>query len=204
MTAAYLETLNSEQRRAVEHGVGDQDSTPATPLLVIAGAGSGKTNTLAHRVAHLIVNGADPRRILLMTFSRRAAAELTRRVERIARKVIGQRADIMTDALAWAGTFHGIGARLLRDYAEQIGLDPNFTIHDREDSADLMNLVRHNLGFSKTERRFPMKGTCLAIYSRCVNAETPIEEVLGTSFPWCASWAAELKDRKSTRLNSSH
>src|SRR5207253_1316145 len=68
-----------------------------------------------------------------------------------------------------------------------------FTIHDREDSADLMNLVRHELGFSKTERRFPMKGTCLAIYSRCVNAETPIEEVLGTSFPWCASWAAELK-----------
>ncbi len=78
---------------------------------------------------------------------------------------------VMTDALSWAGTFHGIGARLLRDYAEQIGLDPAFTIHDREDSADLMNLVRHDLGFSKTESRFPTKGTCLAIYSRCVNAE---------------------------------
>src|SRR5262245_5852428 len=133
MTAAYLETLNSEQRRAVEHGVRARDCTPGAPLLVIAGAGSGKTNTLAHRVAHLIVNGADPRRILLMTFSRRAAAEMTRRVERIMRKVMGQRADIMTDALAWAGTFHGIGAQLLRDYAEQIGLDSNFTIHDRED-----------------------------------------------------------------------
>ena len=72
----------------------------------------------------------------------------------------------MTDALTWAGTFHGIGARLLREYAEQIGLDPAFTIHDREDSADLMNLVRHELGFSKTESRFPTKGTCLAIYSR--------------------------------------
>ena len=164
-----------------------------SPLLVIAGAGSGKTNTLAHRVAHLIVNGADPRRILLMTFSRRAAAEMTRRVERIARKVLGDNAGVMTDALPWAGTFHGIGARLLRDYAEQIGLDPAFTIHDREDSADLMNLVRHELGFSKTESRFPTKGTCLAIYSRCVNAETPLEEVLGSSFPWCAGWAAELK-----------
>ena len=111
--AAYLETLNPEQRRAVEHGVRENDCTPGVPLLVIAGAGSGKTNTLAHRVAHLIVNGADPRRILLMTFSRRAAAEMTRRVERIARRIMGQRADIMTDALAWAGTFHGIGARLL-------------------------------------------------------------------------------------------
>jgi DNA helicase-2/ATP-dependent DNA helicase PcrA len=162
-------------------------------LLVIAGAGSGKTNTLAHRVAHLIVNGADPRRILLMTFSRRAAAEMTRRVERIARKVMGDNAGVMTDALSWAGTFHGIGARLLRDRADQIGLDAAFTIHDREDSADLINLVRHELGFSKTESRFPTKGTCLSIYSRCVNAETAIEQVLGASFPWCAGWAAELK-----------
>ena len=86
VAAAYLETLNPEQLRAVEHGVLEQDCTPGVPLLVIAGAGSGKTNTLAHRVAHLIVNGADPRRILLMTFSRRAAAEMTRRVERIARR----------------------------------------------------------------------------------------------------------------------
>jgi DNA helicase-2/ATP-dependent DNA helicase PcrA len=191
--AAYLETLNPEQRRAVEHGVTNAGGIAAAPLLVIAGAGSGKTNTLAHRVAHLIVNGADPRRILLMTFSRRAAAEMTRRVERIARKVMGDNAGIMTDALTWAGTFHGIGARLLRDYADRIGLDPGFTIHDREDSADLINLARHELGFSKTESRFPTKGTCLAIYSRCINAETAIEQVLGASFPWCAGWAAELK-----------
>jgi DNA helicase-2/ATP-dependent DNA helicase PcrA len=193
-TAPYLEMLNLEQRRAVEHGVGENDCTPGTPLLVIAGAGSGKTNTLAHRVAHLIVNGADPRRILLMTFSRRAAAEMTRRVERIARRVMGQRADIMTDALAWAGTFHGIGARLLREYADQIGLDPNFTIHDREDSADLMNLVRHNLGFSKMENRFPTKGTCLAIYSRAVNSEAPLDEVLRSNFPWCAAWEKQLRE----------
>ena len=172
MCAAYLAKLNPEQRRAVEHGVSAQTSAPASPLLVIAGAGSGKTNTLAHRVAHLIVNGADPRRIMLLTFSRRAAAEMTRRVERISAQVMGQNAAIMTDALTWSGTFHGIGARLLREYADQIGLDRSFTIHDREDSADLMNLVRHERGFSKTETRFPTKGTCLAIYSRCVNAET--------------------------------
>ena len=190
--APYLESLNPEQRRAVEHGAAGPGPFP--PLLVIAGAGSGKTNTLAHRVAHLMVNGADPRRILLMTFSRRAASEMTRRVERIARKVMGDNAGAMTDALAWAGTFHGIGARLLREYSEQIGLDPAFTIHDREDSADLMNLIRHEKGFSKTENRFPTKGTCLAIYSRCVNAETGIEQVLGLSFPWCAGWAAELKE----------
>ena len=189
---AYLDTLNPQQRRAVEHGVGPT-ATIGPPLLVIAGAGSGKTNTLAHRVAHLIVKGADPRRILLMTFSRRAASEMTRRVERIARRVLGDNAGVMTDALSWAGTFHGIGARLLREYSERIGLDPAFTIHDREDSADLVNLVRHDLGFSRTESRFPTKGTCLAIYSRCVNAETPIEQVLGQLFPWCSGWAAELK-----------
>jgi DNA helicase II / ATP-dependent DNA helicase PcrA len=192
MAAPYLDALNPEQRRAVEHGV-TADSHIGAPLLVIAGAGSGKTNTLAHRVAHLIVSNADPRRILLMTFSRRAAAEMARRVERIARKVLGENAGVMTDALSWAGTFHGIGARLLREYAEQIGIDPAFTIHDREDSADLMNLVRHELGLSKTERRFPTKGTCLAIYSRCVNAETSIEQVLGQSFPWCSGWSNELK-----------
>ena len=194
MPAAYLETLNPQQRRAVEHGIEDKHTAPGVPLLVIAGAGSGKTNTLAHRVTHLIVNGADPRRILLMTFSRRAAAEMTRRVERITRQAIGQAGGIMTDALTWAGTFHGIGARLLREYAHEIGIDPAFTIHDREDSADLMNLVRHEAGFSTTENRFPTKGTCLAIYSRCVNAELAIEEVLGTTFPWCSSWSVELKE----------
>ena len=126
MSAVYLEKLNAEQRMAVEYGVGQV----AGPLLVIAGAGSGKTNTLAHRVAHLIVNGADPRRILLMTFSRRAAAEMSRRVERIRGQVLGAKSGIMVDALEWAGTFQGIGARLLREYADRIGLSPDFTIHD--------------------------------------------------------------------------
>ncbi|WP_315763317.1 MULTISPECIES: ATP-dependent helicase [unclassified Bradyrhizobium] len=190
--ATYLDDLNPEQRRAVEHG--GEGACPGRPLLIIAGAGSGKTNTLAHRVAHLLVNGADPRRILLMTFSRRAAAEMSRRVERIARKVLGGNAEAITASLTWAGTFHGIGARLLREYTERIGLDPAFTIHDREDSADLMNLARHERGLSNTQRRFPTKGTCLAIYSRCVNADMAIEEALARHFPWCAEWAGELKE----------
>ncbi len=192
MAAAYLNTLNERQRSAVEHGIGGS-GTEGGPLLIIAGAGSGKTNTLAHRVAHLIVNGADPRRILLMTFSRRAAAEMGRRVERICAKVLGPNAGTITDALAWAGTFHGIGARLLRIYAEQIGLNVDFTIHDREDSADLMNLVRHELGLSKTETRFPTKGTCLSIYSRVVNSETPLDQVLRAHYPWVTGWEAELR-----------
>ena len=186
----YLDILNPEQRRAVEHGIGS--ATPG-PLLVIAGAGSGKTNTLAHRVAHLIVKGADPRRILLMTFSRRAASEMSRRVERIAARVMGTSSGAVTDALSWAGTFHGIGARLLREHASQIGLDPAFTIHDREDSADLMNLVRHELGLSETKSRFPTKGTCLAIYSRVVNAQGDLEQVLKDHFPWCAMWPEQLR-----------
>ena len=190
---AYLEKLNPEQRRAVEHGVAEHGGKPARPLLVIAGAGSGKTNTLATRVGHLILNGADPRRILLMTFSRRAASEMARRVERICTQVLGRNASIMSDALTWAGTFHGIGARLLREYAEQIGLGPDFTVHDREDSADLMNLVRHQLGYSKAEKRFPTKGTCLSIYSRAVNAEMPLEAVLQAHYPWCAEWDDELR-----------
>ena len=187
-TAPYLAKLNPEQRRAVEHGIRDP-----SPLLIIAGAGTGKTNTLAHRVAHLIMQGSDPRRIMLLTFSRRAAAEMIRRVGRIAAHVLPDQARLVVDALTWNGTFHAIGARLLREYAEQIGLDRLFTIHDRADSADLMNLVRHDLGFSKTEERFPAKSSCLAIYSRVVNAEAALDEVLNTNFPWCVGWEDELK-----------
>jgi len=191
MTAPYLAKLNPQQRHAVEHGDGAVADAP--PLLIIAGAGSGKTSTLAHRVAYLIENGADPRRVMLLTFSRRAAAEMSRRVDRILAQAMRERAAAMAEAMGWAGTFHAIGARLLREYAERIGLARDFTIHDREDSADLMNLVRHELGFSNTEKRFPTKGTCLAIYSRAVNGETPLDEVLGSYFPWCAMWPDELR-----------
>jgi DNA helicase II / ATP-dependent DNA helicase PcrA len=203
MSAGYLDKLNADQRCAVLHGVGEASDIA---LLIIAGAGSGKTATLAHRVVHLVANGTDPRRILLMTFSRRAAVEMTRRVERIGREaatanqaggagsaLIGTLGGSLASALPWAGTFHAIGARLLRDYATHIGVDPAFTIHDREDSADLMNLVRHDLGFSAKESRFPTKATCLAIYSRAVNAEEELAAVLMKAYPWCESWEDELR-----------
>lgn len=190
---SHLDRLNPEQRRAVEHGVGAEAA--CGPLLVIAGAGSGKTNTLAHRVAHLILNGADPHRILMLTFSRRAAAEMARRVERIAATAFAPaRASAAPPVLSWSGTFHGIGARLLREYAAAIGLEQSFTIHDREDSADLLNLVRHERGLSATKERFPAKGTCLAIYSRAVNAQMPLEQVLAKAYPWCAAWERELRE----------
>jgi DNA helicase-2/ATP-dependent DNA helicase PcrA len=191
MSAARLEKLNPQQRRAVEHG--GLPLADAGPLLIIAGAGSGKTATLAHRVAWLIEQGADPQRIMLLTFSRRAAAAMMRRVDLILAEFVRGKGGAVVEAMAWAGTFHAIGARLLREYAEAIGLGPAFTIHDREDSADLMNLVRHDLGFSKTEKRFPTKGTCLAIYSRAVNGELPLDMVLGRYFPWCAMWQDELR-----------
>ena len=192
MTEPHLATLNPQQRRAVEHGSTDV-AAGAPPLLIIAGAGSGKTNTLAHRVAHLVASGADPRRIMLLTFSRRAATEMTRRVERIVAQVVRRESGSLGEALNWSATFHATGARLLREYAHDIGLNSAFTIHDRADSADLLNLVRHDLGFSKTKKRFPQKGTCLSIYSRAVNSESPLETVLAAAFPWCAMWEAELK-----------
>jgi DNA helicase-2/ATP-dependent DNA helicase PcrA len=188
----YLARLNPAQRLAVEHGTG-ADQAAAGPLLVIAGAGSGKTNTLAHRVSHLITQGVDPGTILLLTFSRRAADEMARRAERIVVQLAVSRPRLAGTKLSWSGTFHGIGARLLREYAGRIGLDPGFTIHDREDSGDLMNLARHELGLSGKTKRFPLKNTCLAIYSATVNTMLPLEEVLQRRFPWCAEWMDDLK-----------
>lgn len=188
-----LTTLNEAQRRAVEHGLGHSaaEAAQASALLVIAGAGSGKTSTLAHRVAALIARGADPQRILLLTFSRRAAQEMSRRAGQVAARVMGLRGEA-APALPWAGTFHGVGARLLREYAPQIGLDADFTIHDRGDAEDLMGWVRHELGLSSSARRFPLKSTCLSIYSRCVNTQAPLAQVLAHSFPWCADWVQQL------------
>ena len=182
--------LNDAQKSAVEHGLGDP--TGPSPLLVVAGAGAGKTNMLAHRVARLILDGADPNRIMLATFSRRAAGELNGRVRRLlAKKLSDGAADRMTPA--YSGTFHSIGARLLRDYAERLALAPDFTIHDREDSGDLIDLVRHELGLSHRKERFPTKGACLAIYSRVVNAKAELAEVLANHFPWCAAHEKELR-----------
>ncbi|NHZ90488.1 AAA family ATPase [Massilia sp. CCM 8733] len=185
-------SLNPAQRAAVEHDIGVAPAD-ARPLLVIAGAGSGKTNTLAHRVARLITSGADPQRILLLTFSRRAANEMTERAGKVLHKIMGVRGGQAPATLPWAGTFHSIGARLLRDYAGRIGLDESFTIHDRGDSEDLMGMVRHEIGLSQTQKRFPLKGTCLAIYSRVVNSRETLALVLQSTFPWCSEWEAELK-----------
>ena len=192
--ASHLASLNPAQRRAVEYGV---SSGAPGPLLVIAGAGTGKTQTLAHRVAHLILHGADPRRMLLLTFTRRAAHEMTRRAERIVAGALASahQATVRADAarVRWSGTFHAVGNRLLRLHAEQVGLDPAFTVLDRSDAADLLDLVRDSLGQSARAARFPKKATCLAIYSHTVNAQCPLEETLERAFPWCASWADDLR-----------
>jgi len=183
-------SLNPEQRAAVEHDIGAE---APRPLLVVAGAGSGKTNTLAHRVARLIQSGADPQRILLLTFSRRAAGEMSQRASGVLQRLLGRGGNRAPVALPWAGTFHSIGARLLREFAGRIGLDDQFTIHDRGDSEDLMGMVRHEIGLDRLEKRFPLKGTCLAIYSRVVNGRDPLAAVLQSLFPWCGEWEAELK-----------
>jgi DNA helicase-2/ATP-dependent DNA helicase PcrA len=189
MAYDYLADLNGEQRRAVKHGVSDGSTIDAKPLLVIAGAGTGKTKTLAHRVAHLIVNGVDAHRILLLTFSRRGAVDMTGRVKRITAAALGTR---QID-LPWAGTFHAVGARILREYAHRISLQPSFTILDRSDAADLMDLVRHDLKLSKKESRFPRKDTCLAIYSLAINSGAPLKAVLNERFPWCVEWKKDLR-----------
>ncbi|MES2959437.1 MAG: ATP-dependent helicase [Pseudomonadota bacterium] len=189
---AAFATLNTEQRAAVEHGL-SQGGGAAAPLLVIAGAGTGKTMTLAARVARLVLDGADPQRILLLTFSRRAAQAMERRSAALLHAALGLRATAAAPDLPWAGTFHSIGARLLRDYAEAIGLSPQFTIHDRGDAEDQMGLLRQAEGLAASEKRFPMKGTCLSIYSRVVNSQQPLEQVLQTLYPWCLGWEGELR-----------
>jgi DNA helicase-2/ATP-dependent DNA helicase PcrA len=185
-----LAELNARQREAATHGTGDS-AGDRRPLLVIAGAGSGKTSTLAHRVANLIRHGADPQRLMLLTFSRRAAQEMERRAGSVLQRALGL--GTAPPALPWSGTFHSIGARLLREYAPRIGLEENFTIHDRGDSEDLMGLVRHEIGLSETKNRFPQKGTCLGIYSRVLNTREPLDEVLQALYPWCVQWEGELK-----------
>jgi DNA helicase-2/ATP-dependent DNA helicase PcrA len=190
--AGPFDELNDEQRQAVFHGRDAATGGPP-PLLIIAGAGSGKTLTLAARVARLVLDGADPQRILLLSFSRRASQSLQRRVGRMLHQALGFSATQQPPTLPWSGTFHSVGARLLREHATRIGLNSAFTIADRGDSEDLLGLLRHEQGLSKTHARFPLKSTCLAIYSRVVNSQEPLEQVLQQRYPWCASWPAELK-----------
>ncbi len=193
----HLGMLNAAQRLAAEYGEpGEPGKFCAGPLLVIAGAGTGKTMTLAHRVAHLVIAGVRPERILLLTFTRRAAQEMTRRVESIVRASTpgAKGPPLPPGGLPWSGTFHSVGNRLLRRYAHNLGLDPGFSVLDRGDAADVMDVVRHELKLTRTAKRFPKKGTCLAIYSRCVNAQQPLGDTLDKFFPWCADWTDELAE----------
>ena len=169
LNSAALEGLNDEQRAAVTHDGG--------PLLVLAGAGTGKTTTLCSRVGWLVEQGVSPDRVLLLTFTRRAAREMLART----RALLGSN----VPGTVVGGTFHSTAHQQLRVYAATVGLPPNFVVLDASDAADLLDLLREELGLAGQKTRFPRKGTVLDIYSRCVNAQQPLSEVLAASFPWC-------------------
>jgi DNA helicase-2/ATP-dependent DNA helicase PcrA len=186
MDATWLDKLNEQQRAAAT--AGDQ------PLLIIAGAGTGKTNTLAHRVAWLISQGVTPQRVLLLTFTRRAAQEMLKRVGAIlAGATPSSRHAASSLSRLWGGTFHSVANRLLRQYARPLGVGESFTVIDRSDAEDLIHEVRAELGLDKADVRFPRKATCLAIYSRCVNASEQIDDALRVHFPWCMSFPEQLR-----------
>ncbi len=170
MTSAYLEELNPAQRQAVTHGDG--------PLLIVAGAGTGKTKTLACRVAYLIEQGVDPQRILLLTFTRRAAAEMLKRASQLT--------ETNMTSKVWGGTFHAVANRLLRIYGQAVQLPTDFTIMDTDDASDMMNLIRTEMGFGKADRRFVRKATLVKIYSHTVNAQEKLKTIVERHFPWCA------------------
>src|SRR5687768_14914945 len=178
-----FDSLNAAQREAVRHGeTKPAGGVAAGPLLVIAGAGTGKTSTLAHRVAYLLLAGVPAERVLLLTFTRRAALEMTRRAQRAIASAVRARGPSAVPA----------APRLIRLHAERLGLDPGFNVLDRTDAADLMDVVRQRLGLAKTEKRFPRKDTCLAIYSHRVNAQLPLRGTLELLFPWCLEWEEAL------------
>jgi DNA helicase II / ATP-dependent DNA helicase PcrA len=172
---AWRIDLNGEQLAAATH--------EATPLLIVAGAGTGKTSTLSCRVAHFIESGTPPQRILLLTFSRRAAREMLGRVE----GVVGASAQRV-----WGGTFHAVASRLLRLHGRAIGVQPDFTILDQADMADLLDFIRAELGYEQRDRRFPRKATLEAIYSRTVNAQQPLTQVVERHYPWCGDEVAAI------------
>ena len=172
-----FDSLNPQQLAAATHGEG--------PLLIVAGAGTGKTTTLAARVSWLLERGVRPERLLLLTFSRRAAREMLARAERDG----GHR-----DAgRVWGGTFHAVANRLLRIHGRALGLSPGFTVLDQADAADVMNLLREELGFSSRERRFPRKETLAQIHSRVVNAGERLDAVVERHYPWCLDEADGIR-----------
>ncbi|MCB1994603.1 MAG: ATP-dependent helicase [Burkholderiaceae bacterium] len=181
---AWDAALDDPQRAAAHHGMG--------PLLVVAGPGTGKTSTLAARVASLLARGVDPHRLLLLTFSRRAAQEMGRRAAGMLAAAQGT-AGRPAAALPWSGTFHAIAARLLRELAPAVGLPPDFSVLDRSDAEDLMASVRAARGQAELPRRFPLAPTCLAIASRCVNTDADLPAVLAEHYPWCRAWTDDLR-----------
>jgi DNA helicase II / ATP-dependent DNA helicase PcrA len=182
----WLAGLNAQQRAVVEHGGG--------PLLVVAGAGSGKTRTLASRVAGLLAAGVAAERILLLTFTRRAAQQLLRHATTLAASASGDglKATAVVPSRMWGGTFHAVGNRLLRRYGRALGLRPEFSVIDQGDAADLIDLVRDDLGVATGDRRFPRKDTLATISSRTVNAGRPVSVVLARHYPWCADQAEAI------------
>ena len=173
----YAAELNEQQLAAV--------TAPPGPLLVIAGAGSGKTRTLTYRVAYLLENGIDPRNILLLTFTNKAARQMLDRVANL----------LPVDASGlWGGTFHSVGNRILRRHGSALGYSSGFTIMDREDQKDLINAVVASAGIDPKEIRFP-KGDVLAeIFSFVVNTEKPLEELLAEKFPYFLPLLDKIKD----------
>src|SRR5437773_12276158 len=180
-TTAHLEKLNAAQRKAVTHGEAlAEKGYHAGPLLIVAGAGTGKTDTLAHRVVHLVIHGVDPARILMLTFTRRAATEMRRRAQEITRQALdeplGGISHSIAQRLSWTGTFHSIGNRLLRHYAPHLQLDPHFSVIDRADAADLLDSLRQELRLAGKETRFQRKGTCPQIHSNRGNTHRALQE----------------------------
>ena len=196
-TTTAFDALNPQQRRAATFGTpGKEKGIASGPMLILAGAGTGKTNTLAHRTAHLVLNGVDPARILMLTFTRRAAQEMIRRTQTIVSEVLSDRGKMgdrsVVTRMLWSGTFHSVGNRILRLFAKQLGLDPSFTVLDRADAADLMDVIRHELGFSSKDKRFPRKDACLAIYSYRINTRLSLKQTLEEQFLWVAEWEQDL------------
>ncbi len=197
-TTTAFDALNPAQRRAATFGTipATEKGVDAGPLLILAGAGTGKTNTLAHRAAHLVLNGVDPARIMMLTFTRRASQEMIRRTQQIVGETLAERGKMgdrsVVSRLLWSGTFHSVGNRILRLYAKHLGLSPNFTVLDRGDAADLLDVIRHEFGFSTLDKRFPRKDACLGIYTYRVNTRLPLKQTLEEQAPWCKEWESEL------------
>ncbi len=171
----YQAELNQQQYAAV--------SSPPGPALVIAGAGSGKTRTLTYRVAYLLDQGVDPRNLLLLTFTNKAAREMMERVRELISRDLSD---------LWSGTFHSIGNRILRRHADEVGLTRSFSIMDRDDQKSLMNTVIAECNIDTKQRKFPKADVLISIFSLCENTNTPLEDILEYRYPYFEEWAEEI------------